>query len=310
MKWLNVILIGFLILFSIFLVSALESELPIPCGGDGELIIGCFGDDGLIWLSGDVPTPSGPGGGGGGTITIPEEIYQVSFDIFATHIGDYNVTDIIIVSASPIEFEEAFPDDPVQLVIGDENKLLWASDLINVEDLLVYPQPVTLWLNISGMVGVIHFSEQSWVDLIIDPFEEEEEPTPGFAISFPDISFLEDLGFTKEDIMIVRMILGVIVVFLIIFLIRRRKKKKEKEENGGMFFVAIKEIKLVDILIILGIIALILLMLFIQVKEEIISPEVVVHYYKNGVEIVRPTAEALASNTLFNLKETIIVPET
>ncbi len=110
--------------------------------------------------------------------------------------------------------------------------------------------------------------------------------------------------------MIVRMILGVIVVFLIIFLIRRRKKKKEKEENGGMFFVAIKEIKLVDILIILGIIALILLMLFIQVKEEIISPEVVVHYYKNGVEIVRPTAEALASNTLFNLKETIIVPET
>ena len=51
-------------MFLISSISALDAELPSCQGGDEELII-CFGDEGLTWLAGLLPSV---GGGGGGSI--------------------------------------------------------------------------------------------------------------------------------------------------------------------------------------------------------------------------------------------------
>jgi len=66
MKWLVILLVG-LLTFS-FLVSAFDdAQLPLICGGDSELLIGCLGDDELVAL-GASPFVVGPVGG-----EIPEE---------------------------------------------------------------------------------------------------------------------------------------------------------------------------------------------------------------------------------------------
>jgi len=53
------------ILFSIYLVSASDTEIIISCGGDQELIIGCIGDgENFYWVD-YISEVSGPVGGVG-----------------------------------------------------------------------------------------------------------------------------------------------------------------------------------------------------------------------------------------------------
>ncbi len=68
-----------LILLGIFLlvlplISALDGSLPMVCGGDDELIIGCLDlDEELTFLSREVPPAgTGPSGGGGVVISVEE----------------------------------------------------------------------------------------------------------------------------------------------------------------------------------------------------------------------------------------------
>ncbi len=68
----NKILIVCLV-FLIPLVSALDNSLPIICGGNDKILIGCLNSQDLIFLGNAVPT--NPGGQGGGiTPEVPEEI--------------------------------------------------------------------------------------------------------------------------------------------------------------------------------------------------------------------------------------------
>ena len=311
-------------MFLISMVSALDdSRLIQVCGGDSELYIGCLDlDENLTFLSREVP-PGGTGGpgGGGSWVTPPGTNYtHISFDVFGTNTGDYPVTNMIVVGANPIEFKDALPTTTQSLAIGETNKLLWVSDLINTTPLEAYPQPITFWVNISGDVEVYTFYEQASIDLTIEPWEEEE-PTPGFAISLPDISFLEKWELTKEDVFIIRLILGFIILLPVVYLIKRAKKKKrtrKEEKKEGIPIIGLKKKEkkgpLIDILLILVIIILLLSILFIPVKEEKMIG-LKVHYYRNGVEILPPTSGALASSNLFNsmrisTKEDVITPET
>jgi len=286
------------------IVSALDQEVIQIFGGDSELLIGCLGDEELIFFGGEIPSVPP---GGGGKVTPPGEIYtHISFDIFGTSIGDYPITNIQIINATPIEFKEALPLTIQSLAVGDTNKLLWTSDLIEVGPLIDYSQPLTFWLNLSGVVSEYIFYEQGSIDLTIEPTGEESEATPGFAIFFPDFSFLEEWGFTGEDISLFKWVLVIITLILVIFLTKRRMKKKatKKEKKEGR--ISMKSLKkkerrgnLIDILLIIGIILLFLSISFIPVKEEKIETKIVVHYYMDGVEITLPTAEASSSTDLF-----------
>ncbi len=311
LKYLIIFFFGIFLILP--LVSALDEELIKICGGDEQLLIGCIGDDELVFLSGGEPSGPGTGtGGGGGTVTPPGEFYtHISFDIFGSNTGDYPVTNIQIVDATPTIFLDALPTTKQSLAVGESNKLLWNSSLIEVEPLINYIQPVTFWINISGMIVGYIFYEQDSIDLdVTEPLEGGQESTPAFAIFFPDLSFFEEMGFPKEDIIVFKWVLGIIAIILIILLIRRRTKKKieKKEKERKSIFVPVlgkkqKKSRFIDILIILVILFLILSIFLIPSKEEKIEPKIVVHYYKNGVEIMLPLAEASSSYDLFYYRE-------
>ena len=320
----KILLFLLIVIFLILpMVSALDSGLPISCGGDEELIIACGPADlELTFLSREVPEeePGGPGGGGS-WVTPPGTNYtEISFDIFGTNTGDYPVTNMQIVDAGPIEFKDALPNIIQSLAIGETNKLLWVSDLINVTPLEDYPQPITFGVNVSGDVGIYTSYEQASIDLTIEPWGEEE-PTPGFAISVSDISFLEKWELTKEDVFIIRLILGFIILVPIVYLIKRAKKKKrtkKEEKKEGIPITGLKkkekESPLIEIILIIVILILLLSILFVPVKEEKMIG-LKVHYYRNGVEIASPTSGALSSYDLFyssevSPNEDIIIPET
>ena len=62
-------LIFLLILLALPLISSMDSQLIVPCGGDEELIIGCpISDEQLIFLGGVPP------GGAGGVAYVEEEV--------------------------------------------------------------------------------------------------------------------------------------------------------------------------------------------------------------------------------------------
>lgn len=70
----KILLILMLGIFLISFISSLDPELPQICGGDDELLIGCLGDEELIWLTGFLP-PEGEisGAGEGAEYTTPEK---------------------------------------------------------------------------------------------------------------------------------------------------------------------------------------------------------------------------------------------
>ncbi len=77
---LKILLILFFGIFLMSFISSLDVQQPQICGGDEELLIGCIGDDELIFLSGiGLPEDYGSGSGAGAAHTtieeeIPEEI--------------------------------------------------------------------------------------------------------------------------------------------------------------------------------------------------------------------------------------------
>jgi len=53
-KILSTLFIGIFLIS--FISSFSDAELPQICGGDSELLIGCLGDEELVFLAGEVPT--------------------------------------------------------------------------------------------------------------------------------------------------------------------------------------------------------------------------------------------------------------
>lgn len=62
-----------ILIFGIFLISFISSlddtQLPQICGGDDELLIGCLGDEELVFLAGEAPAESR----GGPFVLVREE---------------------------------------------------------------------------------------------------------------------------------------------------------------------------------------------------------------------------------------------
>lgn len=75
---------------------------------------------------------------------------QISFNIYGTNEGNLNLTNMRIVDASPIEFKNALSTTTQSLEVGEINKLLWTSDLINATIFESFLQPVDFWFNISA----------------------------------------------------------------------------------------------------------------------------------------------------------------
>ena len=73
----NKIFIFMFVIFLISFVSADDIELFTPCGGDSELIIGCFGDEENN-LFGAIPQVKAPDitGVAGGDVTIDEDVIE------------------------------------------------------------------------------------------------------------------------------------------------------------------------------------------------------------------------------------------
>lgn len=109
---------------------------------------------------------------------------QISFNIYGTNEGIFNITDMQIVDASPIEFKNALPTTNQTLGAGEINKLLWTSDLINATIFESFPQPVDFWFNISGNaedVEVVY--EEGGINLTIEGGTPVEEPTVSTLIN-------------------------------------------------------------------------------------------------------------------------------
>jgi len=74
-KLISIIILGMFLIS--FVSSFSDNQLPQACGGDGELIIACFGDEQLTWLAGLLPNESlftGFGMGAEYLTTPPEEL--------------------------------------------------------------------------------------------------------------------------------------------------------------------------------------------------------------------------------------------
>ena len=71
-----------ILLFGIFLISFISStgsQLPLICGGDNELLVGCIGDDELQFLAGDIPSAGGGPGTPGAEYTTVPPIEEIPF---------------------------------------------------------------------------------------------------------------------------------------------------------------------------------------------------------------------------------------
>lgn len=77
------------------------------------------------------------------------EADQVYFTINGKNIGGTDLTNIIVASASPVEFKNSIPST-IQTLSAGETKPLWITNPINLQALESYSQPITFFLNISA----------------------------------------------------------------------------------------------------------------------------------------------------------------
>ncbi len=79
------------------------------------------------------------------------DVDYVYFDIFGVNGGETPISNIQLVGGWPIELENSLIGiTPQSLDIG-ENKLLWTSEWIDATLLEAYPQPITFWVDVSGV---------------------------------------------------------------------------------------------------------------------------------------------------------------
>lgn len=98
------ILIMLVILLFSPLITALDSGLPMACGGDSELIIGCLGDEELIWIGigplVDIPTQTVGTGPEHTTIEKPIEVIKEEPFLF------FSIIDVSFLRSLGLEPED------------------------------------------------------------------------------------------------------------------------------------------------------------------------------------------------------------
>lgn len=76
---------------------------------------------------------------------------QVRFNIYADNTGGVDITSWEVTGGSPSIFVNAFPTTSgTNLMVGEENKIVMSSDLINASDLAAMSQPVNFNLQIKA----------------------------------------------------------------------------------------------------------------------------------------------------------------
>lgn len=84
------------------------------------------------------------------SVSPPGTLYdQIRLTISGNNDGTLEIFNMSIIDADPIELRNALPKVTQNLNVG-QSKILWVSSLINVSQLVIYHQPVRLFVNVSG----------------------------------------------------------------------------------------------------------------------------------------------------------------
>jgi len=74
---------------------------------------------------------------------------EISFEIIGENLGDYQINNMQVDSAGPIQLKDSLPTLSKSLS-PKETKTLWISDRIDVHQFESLTQPIKFWVNISG----------------------------------------------------------------------------------------------------------------------------------------------------------------
>jgi hypothetical protein len=124
---------------------------------------------------------------------------QVRFNIYASNVGGTPLSNIQLVGASPKIFKDNLPLKSYEtLAVGEKNKLIFSTALINIDYFLLMTQPVNFWAEVSAD-GATENSEttfqltfqQPFSDLV--PHTKISAPAGTSHLRNPDYGYITDL---------------------------------------------------------------------------------------------------------------------